>query len=73
MDLAELRRKLSAHHQDKTLRFVDQLPEAGKKKLLGQLSAVDLDSVSAPKSIPAASGTPAPRSARQVDRLEATN
>src|SRR5258706_1165820 len=46
MDLAELRRNLSAHHQEKTLRFVDQLPEAGKKKLLGQLSAIDLDSVS---------------------------
>src|SRR5258706_7632723 len=46
MDLAELRRKLSAHHQEKTLRFVDQLPQEGKKKLLGQLSAVDLDSVS---------------------------
>src|SRR2546430_2554447 len=46
MDLAELKKRLSAHHQDKTLRFVDQLPEEGKKKLLGQLSAVDLDSVS---------------------------
>src|ERR1044072_3020089 len=46
MDLAELRRKLSAHQQDKTLRFVDQLPEGGKKKLLGQLWALDLDSIS---------------------------
>jgi|SRR5438067_811548 len=46
MDLAQLKKRLSAHHQDKTLRFVDQLPEEGKKKLLEQLSAVDLDSVS---------------------------
>jgi UDP-N-acetylglucosamine/UDP-N-acetylgalactosamine diphosphorylase len=46
MDVAELRRNLSAHHQEKTLRFVDQLPDEGKKKLLGQLSAVDLDSIS---------------------------
>src|SRR5256885_14454278 len=46
MDLAQLKKRLSAHHQDKTLRFVDQLPEHGKKKLLGQLSAVDLDSIS---------------------------
>ena len=46
MDLAELRRNLSAHHQEKTLRFVDQLPEAGKEKLLAQLSAVNLDSIS---------------------------
>jgi len=46
MDLVELRRTLSAHHQDKTLRFIDQLPEGGKKKLLGQLSALDLDSIS---------------------------
>ncbi|HEV8605044.1 MAG TPA: UDPGP type 1 family protein [Tepidisphaeraceae bacterium] len=46
MDLAELRRRLSAHHQEKTLRFVEQLPEAGKKKLLGQLGAIDLDSIS---------------------------
>jgi len=33
---------------------------------------VDLDSVSAPKSIPVSGGTPA-HSAPQVDRLEATN
>ncbi len=46
MDLAELKKNLSAHHQEKTLRFVDQLPEQGKKKLLGQLSALDLDSIS---------------------------
>src|SRR4051812_32476539 len=46
MDLAELRKKLSAHHQEKTLRFVDQLPEQGKNKLLGQLLAFDLDSIS---------------------------
>src|SRR4051812_9003883 len=46
MDLAELRKKLSAHHQEKTLRFADQLPEQGKQKLLGQLSALDLDSIS---------------------------
>src|SRR3954462_2501408 len=46
MDLAELRKNLSAHHQEKTLRFVDQLPEQGKNKLLGQLSALDLDSIS---------------------------
>ena len=46
MDLAELKKKLSAHHQEKTLRFADQLPEEGKKKLLGQLSALDLDSIS---------------------------
>jgi UDP-N-acetylglucosamine/UDP-N-acetylgalactosamine diphosphorylase len=46
MDLAELKKKLSTHHQDKTLRFVDQLPDSGKKKLLGQLSALDLDSIS---------------------------
>jgi UDP-N-acetylglucosamine/UDP-N-acetylgalactosamine diphosphorylase len=46
MDLAELRRKLSPHHQEKTLRFFDQLPESGKQKLLGQLSALDLDSIS---------------------------
>jgi hypothetical protein len=46
MDLAELRRNLSTHRQEKTLRFVDQLPEPGKKKLLGQLSALDLDSIS---------------------------
>src|SRR5436305_11762760 len=46
MDLAGLRQKLSAHHQEKTLRFIEQLPEQGKKKLLGQLSAVDLDSIS---------------------------
>ena len=46
MDLAELKKNLSAHHQEKILRFVDQLPEQGKKKLLGQLSALDLDSIS---------------------------
>src|SRR5438445_9177972 len=46
MDLAELSRKLSAHHQEKTLRFIDQLTEGGKQKLLGQLSALDLDSIS---------------------------
>src|SRR3954466_11327943 len=46
MDLAELRKKLSAHHQEKTLRFIEELPEEGKKKLLGQLSALDLDSIS---------------------------
>ncbi|HEV8378824.1 MAG TPA: UTP--glucose-1-phosphate uridylyltransferase, partial [Tepidisphaeraceae bacterium] len=46
MDLAELRRRLSAHHQEKTLRFIDQLPEEGKRKLLGQLSALDLASIS---------------------------
>src|SRR6185295_11755261 len=46
MDLAELRKKLSAHHQEKTLRFADQLPEQGKQKLLGQLSTLHLDSIS---------------------------
>src|SRR3954447_15126187 len=46
MDLAELRKKLSAHHQETTLHFADQLPEQGKKKLLGQLSALDVDSIS---------------------------
>jgi UDP-N-acetylglucosamine/UDP-N-acetylgalactosamine diphosphorylase len=46
MDLAELKKTLSTHRQDKTLRFVEQLPESGKKKLLGQLSALDLDSIS---------------------------
>src|SRR5436189_4227728 len=46
MDLAELRKKLAAHHQENTLRFVDQAPEAGKKKLLTQLAALDLDSIS---------------------------
>src|SRR6266568_1868169 len=44
MDLAELKKKLSAHHQENSLRFVDQLPQEGQKKLLGQLSAFDLDS-----------------------------
>src|SRR5258708_16520890 len=34
---------------------------------------VDLDSVSAPKLIAAPSGTPAPRSARQVDLLQPTH
>src|SRR5678815_2044577 len=46
MDLAELKKKLISNHQERTLQFVDQLPEPGKKKLLGQLSALDLDSIS---------------------------
>ncbi len=46
MDLAELRKRLSAHHQEKSLRFLDRLPEKGKEKLLGQLGAIDLDSIS---------------------------
>src|SRR3954466_12341303 len=45
MDLAGLRKKLSAHGQEQTLRFIDQLPPAGREKLLGQLESLDLDCI----------------------------
>src|SRR6266699_2125877 len=46
MDLAALRQKLSAHGQENALRFADKLPAGGREKLLGQLAAIDLDSIS---------------------------
>src|SRR5687768_492725 len=46
MDLAELRKKLSAHGQEGALRFVGRLSPRRREKLLGQLAGLNLDSIS---------------------------
>lgn len=43
MDFATLKARLAALGQDHVLRFYDKLPDAGKRQLLSQLSALDLD------------------------------
>jgi UDP-N-acetylglucosamine/UDP-N-acetylgalactosamine diphosphorylase len=42
MDIATLRREWAAKGQEGVLRFYDQLPEAGKRKLESQLAALDV-------------------------------
>ena len=42
-DVASLRQKLISIGQSDVLRFWDQLDEPGKKKLVKQLSSLDLD------------------------------
>src|SRR5437867_2223946 len=45
LDEQQLRQKLTALGQSHVLRFFDQLDDAGKKNLIGQLAALDLDSI----------------------------
>jgi UDP-N-acetylglucosamine/UDP-N-acetylgalactosamine diphosphorylase len=45
MATSDIRAKLQSIGQTNVLRFIDQLDEAGKKKLLGQLAALDLDHI----------------------------
>src|SRR5215207_9314144 len=45
MDIATLRRELTSRGQSDVLRFYDKLPESGRKKLEGQLAALDLGSL----------------------------
>jgi UDP-N-acetylglucosamine/UDP-N-acetylgalactosamine diphosphorylase len=47
MDFSTLRNKLNAIGQSDVLRFADQLPEAGRQRLAGQLAALHLDSLPA--------------------------
>src|SRR4051812_12455506 len=45
MDIPALRQKLRSVSQEHVLRFYDQLPESGKKKLVAQLEALQLDRI----------------------------